>query len=189
MLKNLVLTTGIALGLMTGIASATTINFEGGGIGAFVDSDYSGLGATFTNAQYKQCFGGCPSPAFGNFVSSPDFASVFTVNFASLQSSVSFTNITNSTVLAKAFDSSDNLLDSLIDTQSGTFIPNVETLNGVGIAYVTFEESPDNTVRGFGIDNLVFGPTPVPEPITLSLFSAGVAGIAAMRRRKKAQHG
>ena len=29
--------------------------------------------------------------------------------------------------------------------------------------------------------------TPVPEPFTLSLFGAGLAGAAAMRHRKKAQ--
>jgi hypothetical protein len=28
-------------------------------------------------------------------------------------------------------------------------------------------------------------PHPVPEPLTLSLFSAGLAGAVAMRRRKK----
>jgi hypothetical protein len=36
-------------------------------------------------------------------------------------------------------------------------------------------------------DNLDLTLNPVPEPFTLSLFGAGLAGAAAMRRRKKAQ--
>jgi len=39
----------------------------------------------------------------------------------------------------------------------------------------------------FLIDNVGFNqPTPAPEPLTLSLFGAAVAGAAAMRRRRKA---
>ncbi|HJT43747.1 MAG TPA: PEP-CTERM sorting domain-containing protein [Rhizomicrobium sp.] len=46
--------------------------------------------------------------------------------------------------------------------------------------------------EGFGIDNVVVTtrgtPTSrVPEPLTFSLFGAGLAGVAAMRRRKKAK--
>ena len=33
--------------------------------------------------------------------------------------------------------------------------------------------------------NFEFSPTPVPEPLTLSLFGAGLAGAAAIRRRHK----
>jgi len=38
----------------------------------------------------------------------------------------------------------------------------------------------------FGLDNLtIAGPTAVPEPISMAVFGAGLAGLAAMRRRKK----
>jgi hypothetical protein len=42
------------------------------------------------------------------------------------------------------------------------------------------------TLFGFEVTP-AFSPNvaPVPEPVTLSLFGAGFAGIAAMRRRKK----
>jgi hypothetical protein len=38
------------------------------------------------------------------------------------------------------------------------------------------------------IESLIaFAPTHVPEPVTLSLFSAGLAGAAAIRRRRKSK--
>jgi hypothetical protein len=38
----------------------------------------------------------------------------------------------------------------------------------------------------FGLDNLtIAGPTAVPEPISMAVFGAGLAGLAVMRRRKK----
>lgn len=48
---------------------------------------------------------------------------------------------------------------------------------------VTFSSSGNS----FEFDNIAANdpPAPVPEPITLSLFAAGLAGAAAMRRRRK----
>ena len=51
----------------------------------------------------------------------------------------------------------------------------------------------DSGVPGpVNVDDLVLGPAPatitaIPEPFTLSLFGAGIAGAAALRRRKKTQ--
>lgn len=179
--KKLAISASFALALMSGAASAGTIDFESGSSGASIGSDYSILGVTFTNAQYKQCGGGCPVPAFGLFASSPDFLSILRVDFAALQTSISFTNVSFSSVLAQAFDSSDNLLDSVTNTQ-GAFVPNVETLNGPNIAYVTFQ---GNRAQ-FGIDDLVVT-NAIPEPVTLSLFGAGFVGAVVMRRRKTAK--
>ena len=43
-----------------------------------------------------------------------------------------------------------------------------------------------NGAWGFEDNNDVFAISAVPEPLTLSIFGAGLAGAAAMRRRKKA---
>jgi hypothetical protein len=45
-------------------------------------------------------------------------------------------------------------------------------------------ESSSSSV--FGLDNLtIAGPTAVPEPISMAVFGAGLAGLAAVRRRKR----
>ena len=45
------------------------------------------------------------------------------------------------------------------------------------------EIAPDNTDDGVG--SFLVRKTSVPEPVTLSVFGAGLAGAVAMRRRKK----
>ena len=53
---------------------------------------------------------------------------------------------------------------------------------------ITITSAASNGFWDFFIDNVGFNqPTPrnVPEPLTLSLFAAGLAGAAAMRRRRK----
>jgi hypothetical protein len=43
-----------------------------------------------------------------------------------------------------------------------------------------------DTISGFSTVSVSFASTAVPEPLTMSLFGAGVAGMAAFRRRRKA---
>jgi hypothetical protein len=77
------------------------------------------------------------------------------------------------------------------DTTGGIVTDLLVTLATPG--YLTFSEDPlgGNGNIGNLLDNVSIATadpaSPVPEPFTLSLFGAGLAGAAALRRRKKAK--
>jgi hypothetical protein len=63
------------------------------------------------------------------------------------------------------------------------------------VFYIAFEAvaaidlitiASNNRNDGYGIDNVSIGRVSVPEPGLLGLFGAGLLGMAAMRRRRKA---
>jgi hypothetical protein len=168
---------GVAALALSGVAQASVVvlNFEDGTVGAAV-SGYAG--ATFSGAQYFQCGGGCPAPDHGLFISGAGAANPFTVTFANLQSSVSFTNVSFSSVTANAYDLANNLVATLSNTMGG-FTPNTLTLSGANISKVTFSGS-------YGIDDLSYSTGgAVPEPATWALMITGfgMAGSALRRRR------
>jgi hypothetical protein len=73
------------------------------------------------------------------------------------------------------------------DTTDGIVIDALVTLTTPG--FLTFSEDPDGGNGNIGnvLDNVsVFDPpSSVPEPFTLSIFGAGIAGAAFMRRRRQ----
>jgi hypothetical protein len=172
-------------------AMATTIDFEtndtagattyNAAIGA---TDYDAYGVTFTNAYFKQCTGGCPAPEFGTFVSSANFNSLFSVNFATAINSFSFSNVSFSQGLVYAFDASDTFLTGF----AFSAYPADFTLTASGIRRIAFQGDEVS----FGVDNFVFNnggnvnaPSGVPEPASWALMITGFALVgSAMRRRQ-----
>lgn len=90
------------------------------------------------------------------------------------------------------YDSSNNLVGTITGIQvtnaangdqgaNGTFYVNINS----DIAFNRVVAS--SSQHAFEIDNISFNQTiPSPEPITLSLFGAGLAGLGLARRRRKA---
>jgi hypothetical protein len=61
----------------------------------------------------------------------------------------------------------------------------VDMLFKAGSGQNSFDGNVDDLV--FNSQTFNFDPNPVPEPITLSIFGAGLAGLAAIRHRKKSK--
>ena len=87
----------------------------------------------------------------------------------------------------RAFDAGNNLLESLAVTP--TFGSNAGEYFGIatpGIAYATLTLNPGESLDYVFIDRFTISDAAaVPEPLTLALFGAGLAGIAAHRRRAR----
>ena len=94
-------------------------------------------------------------------------------------------NFTTDTV--KFSDGTSQVLDILeAGTSGSTGALDVVGVTDVGasIASATIFAG-NNGFDDIGVDDVRFGPvTAVPEPLTLSIFGAGVVGAAALRRRK-----
>ena len=171
--------------------AATTIDFETDGsgnattAGSAIDSTYSALGLTFSNAVFHQCLGGCPAPNLGMFISSPNFLQSFTVAFGNGISNFTFSNVSNSGASAQAFDINGNLLTSV--NFSG--FPGTFTLNASGIRSVTFGVGTQFGVDDFSYEGSALAGA-VPEPGVWAMMILGFGAIgAAMRRRKPLPQG
>ena len=168
-------------------SAAEFINFETKADGSATSSnqsvgtDFSAIGVTFFNAFYKQCGGGCPSPTNGIFVSSSNFSSPFTVNFAGITNSFSFANVSNSSGTARAFGLNGDLLQEInFSNFPGTF-----SFSTTNIKSVSFSSTSQ-----FGVDNFNFDgvQSAVPEPATWAMMLLGFGLIGgAMRSAKRRQ--
>ncbi len=190
-MKKTILAAATAWALTAAAAQAgvVTINFESGTAGAVIGGDYAALGATFSGAYYFGCGGGCPAPAFGHFASGLAANTPITVTFATLQTSVSFVSVSDSSVIASAYDSSNTLLDSTSDLQGFPISGAPVVLSGANIAYVTFAPKDNIFFFGYGLDDLTFNSGPsgggVPEPASWALMILGFGGVGALLRQRR----
>jgi hypothetical protein len=154
----------------------TTIDFEGYSNGTTVGSTYAAQGIVFTDAEFKQCGGGCPTPAFGIFISSANYSSPITATFTGTARDFSFANVSNSGGTAVAYGSGGTLLETInFAAYPGSF-----SFTSNNIASVVFSGSQ------FGVDNFSYTLNgAVPEPATWALMILGFGAVGgAMRRRQ-----
>jgi|GEM_PF-3415099 len=176
--------------LMTGICSATTINFDEYDDGTILavgtfdsigvhfnqnlvvdDGDSGGLAISNPNyALNADSFGGDLTGYFTGPVSSTDFISVYAGD----------SGTDTDTVTLFGYDAFDNLIDS--DTYTG-LSAQLLSISGAGI--VRFEIIQSGLV---GYDDFTFNngaPAPTPEPNTMALLALGLLGAAGINRKKK----
>ena len=185
-----VLGCALATGLLAAAANATTIDFNGFSSG----TSYTQSGATITDTGGTGLVGstdpngttgllsatGPYAPLRADISGGTDFVSIDLGDFDS----------DPDLLFLDAYDSSNTLIGStslLIDASFSGM--KTLSLSIAGIDYVIYgSTAPSLGGSSVYSDNFTFDstPPPVPEPLTLALFGAGLAGAAAVRRRRKA---
>jgi hypothetical protein len=96
----------------------------------------------------------------------------------------------NLPVTIGVYDSSDTLIEDLVVSQGDANLATPNSFYGfqettADISYFTLTDGYIGILSGLNGNVITGTSSSVPEPFTLSLFGAGLAGAAAMRRRKK----
>jgi PEP-CTERM motif len=193
---------------LSSLTTSSVYNFDSLATGTTtVNGTFPGVNFTLTGGTVTSSAGGDDA---GRFAISPNnFYDTATQNFSlvfnTAVSAFGFygTDIGDlgGTLTVKLFNAANVETDMVINASTDAFRADGSALyfgfydNGASYTKITFANS--NVNDGFGFDNFTVGTlgqikppttgTGVPEPLTLSLFGAGLAGAVVIgRRRKKA---
>jgi hypothetical protein len=111
----------------------------------------------------------------------PDYELYFGLLWGSVDTYNTLEFYDNNTLIGSITGSDVNAFANGDQGAAGTFYVNINSTVAFNRVVAT------STEHAFEIDNISFNQTiPSPEPITLSLFGAGLAGLGLARRRRKA---
>jgi hypothetical protein len=147
--------------------------------GQLLNNVYGGLGLSFNStAAIRQTGGGIPSAPNFATGSASDFLTDLVLTFDTFATSVGASNVSHSSWLLTAFD----VAGSVLGTVNSSAFPDTVLLSGIG----NIKTAVFSTTSQYGIDDLIFDTSKVPEPGSLALAAIGLVGIGLFRRKKTA---
>ena len=193
---------GIAavLGLLAAaLAQAAVITFDGLADGNVVTNQFAADGITFSSAGGQQILI-TAQPAYQstppNFIctgfGSINCTGTVIFSFSAPVSNLQFDGVGNQNAIGTAFALADIYQNGILTVSNlallvalGNLQPDHQDFSAYsGITQVVIHDNTDPAGTGYDTISFTQGAvSEVPEPLTLSLFGAGLAGALAMRRR------